>query len=103
MGILGSTTKPFSVESLPPWARVYFLVLFDSISVAMYLFVFLKIRGQDREVYFLAVPSADWLRGVDARPSSPVDIEFHPMPRTHEQARRVRSMELEIRLASAQG
>ena len=30
-----------------------------------------------------------------------VDIVFRPMPRTHEQARRVRSMELEICLASA--
>ena len=32
-----------------------------------------------------------------------VDTEFRPMPRTHEQAGRVRSMELEIRPASAQG
>ena len=36
-------------------------------------------------------------------PETCVDIEFRPVPRTHEQARRVRSMELEIRLASAQG
>ena len=34
-------------------------------------------------------------------PDLHVDMEFHPVPRTHEQARRVRSMELEIRLASA--
>ena len=32
-----------------------------------------------------------------------IDMEFRPMPRTHEQAGRVRSMELEIRLASAHG
>ena len=32
-----------------------------------------------------------------------VDTEFRPVPRTHEQAGRVRSMELEIYLASAQG
>ena len=32
-----------------------------------------------------------------------VGMKFCPMPRAHEQARRVRSMELEIRLASAQG
>ena len=31
-----------------------------------------------------------------------VDTEFHPVPRTHEQAGRVRSMELEIHLASVQ-
>jgi len=37
----------------------------------IYSFVFLKICGQDRSVYFLAVLSADWLRGVDARPSRP--------------------------------
>ena len=32
-----------------------------------------------------------------------IDIEFRPMPRTYEQDGRVRSMELEIRLALAQG
>ena len=32
-----------------------------------------------------------------------VNTEFRPVPRTHEQAERVRSMELEIHLASAQG
>ena len=36
----------------------------------MYSFVLLKIHGQDRAAYFLAVPSIDWSRGVDARPSS---------------------------------
>ena len=30
-----------------------------------------------------------------------IDMKFHPMSRTHEQAGRVCSMELEIRLASA--
>jgi len=37
----------------------------------MYSFVLLKIHGQDRAAYFSAVPSMDWARGVDARPSSP--------------------------------
>jgi len=37
----------------------------------MYSFVLLKIHGQDRAAYFLVVPSMDWLRGVDAWPSSP--------------------------------
>ena len=32
-----------------------------------------------------------------------VDTEFRPVLRAHEQAERVRSMELEIRLASEQG
>ena len=41
------------------------------LSVAMYSFGFLKIHGQDRAVYFSAVPSVDWPRGVDARSSSP--------------------------------
>ena len=36
-------------------------------------------------------------------PETHVDVEFCPVPRTHEQARRVRSMELEILLASLQG
>ena len=36
-------------------------------------------------------------------PRTCVGMKFHPVPRAHEQARRVRSMELEIRLASAQG
>ena len=35
-------------------------------------------------------------------PEMCVDMEFHPMSRAHEQARRVRSMELELRLALAQ-
>ena len=34
-------------------------------------------------------------------PETCVDMKFHPMPRAHEQAERVRSMELEIRLVSA--
>jgi len=42
-----------------------------SVVIAIYLFVFPKIRGQDRSVYFSAVPSADWPRGVDAWPSRP--------------------------------
>ena len=33
--------------------------------------MFLKVCGQDWAVYFLVVPVADWLRGVDAQPSSP--------------------------------
>ena len=33
----------------------------------------------------------------------PVGTKFHPVLRAHEQAGRVRSMELEIRLASTQG
>ena len=32
-----------------------------------------------------------------------VGMKFRPVPRAHEQAGRVRSMELEIRIASAQG
>ena len=32
-----------------------------------------------------------------------VGMKFHPVPRAHKQARRVSSMELEIRLALAQG
>ena len=36
-------------------------------------------------------------------PEMCVDMEFRSVPRTHEQAERVCSMELEIRLASAQG
>jgi len=63
--------RAFSVGTLPPWVRVFFLVLLDLLSIAIYSFVFLKIRGQDWAVYFLAVPSADWSRGVDARLSSP--------------------------------
>jgi hypothetical protein len=37
----------------------------------MYSFMLLKIHGQDRAVYFLAIPSEDWLRAIDAWPSSP--------------------------------
>ena len=36
-------------------------------------------------------------------PKTCVDIEFRPVLRAHEQAGRVRLMELEIHLASAQG
>ena len=36
-------------------------------------------------------------------PETCVDTEFRPVSRTHEQAGRVHSMELEIRLASTQG
>ena len=39
---------------------------------------------------------------VDHSLFTSVDMEFRPMPRAHEQARRVRLMELEIRLASVQ-
>ena len=63
--------RAFSVGTLPPWVRVFFLVLLDSLSVAIYSFVFLKIRGQDQAVYFSAVPLADWPRDVDARLSGP--------------------------------
>ena len=45
--------------------------MLDPLSVAIYSFIFLKIHGQDQMVYFSTVPSADWPRGVDARPSSP--------------------------------
>ena len=41
------------------------------------------------------------LRVGKARGYPDVDTEFRLVPRTHEQAGRVRSMELEIRLASA--
>ena len=34
---------------------------------------------------------------------TPIGMKFCPVPRAHEQAKRVRSMELEIRLALAQG
>ena len=37
----------------------------------MYSLVLLKIHEKDRAVYFSAMPSMDWLRGVDAWPSSP--------------------------------
>ena len=40
---------------------------------------------------------------IDITIVTSVDMKFRPMPRAHEQAGRVRSMELEIRLASAQG
>ena len=53
--------------------------MLDPLSVAIYSFIFLKIHGQDRVVYFSMVPSADWPRGVDARPSSPhrrTSLEF---------------------------
>ena len=63
--------RVFSVGTLPPWVRVFFLVLLDPLSVTIYSFIFLKINGQDQMVYFSTVPSADWPRGVDARPSSP--------------------------------
>jgi hypothetical protein len=49
--------------------------LFHSIITPYIRFVvltlFLKIRGQDRAVYFSLVPSKDWLVGVDTQPSSP--------------------------------
>ena len=51
--------RAFTVGTLPPPVRVLFLVLFDPLSIAIYSFVFLKIRGQDWAVYFLAVTSAD--------------------------------------------
>ena len=37
--------RAFSVGTLPPQVRVFFLVLLDSLSVAIYSFVFLKIHG----------------------------------------------------------
>ena len=49
----------FSVGTLPPWVRVFFLVLLDPFSVAIYSFIFLKIHGQDRSVYFSVVPLAN--------------------------------------------
>ena len=42
-----------------------------SVAIAIYSFIFLKIRGQDRSVYFSTVSSADWPRGVDAWLSHP--------------------------------
>ena len=37
----------------------------------MYSFVLLKIHGQDRVLYFSTIPSEEWPRDMDARPSSP--------------------------------
>jgi hypothetical protein len=51
-------------EQQRPWVRVFFLVSLDPLSIAMYSFMFLKIHGLDQAVYFLAVPSADWPRGL---------------------------------------
>ena len=42
-----------------------------SVAIAIYSFVFLTIRVQDRLVYFSAVLSVDWPKGVDAWPSHP--------------------------------
>ena len=60
--------RAFSVGALPPWVRVFFLVLLDPLSVAItiYSFIFLMVHGQDRSVYFSVMPLADWPRGVDA-------------------------------------
>ena len=50
------------------------------------------------EVYTKMSVLSTFRTGLDV-----VDTEFRPVPRTHEQVRRVRSMELEICLALAQG
>ena len=55
----------------PGGERLFYGVLLDCPHFAMYSFVLLKIHGQDWVVYFLAILSEEWLRVVDARPSSP--------------------------------
>jgi hypothetical protein len=49
----------------------------------LYSFVLLKIHGQDRSVYFLAVHSVDWPRGVDTCLSS---SQCHPSSDVNEES-----------------
>ena len=87
--------RAFSVGALPSWVRVFFLVFLDplSVAIAIYSFIFLKIHGQDRAVYFSAVLSADWPRGVDAQLSSP---NVKPAQRLVGTARPTLTMKMEM-------
>ena len=58
-------------KSPPNGERLFCGVFLDCPHFAMYSFVLLKIHGLDRAVYFLAIPSEEWPRAMDARPSSP--------------------------------
>ena len=58
-------------KSLPSGERLLCGVLLDYPHFAMYSFVLLKIHGQDQAIYFLTIPSEEWPRAVDARPSNP--------------------------------